>query len=86
MLQTIDFLTARWGITRDQAYSVVVLAGYLRVTQVVDGVKGAHMAIRKDCFRGAPRGDAYREHVERSEADAADRADMDTADRRALTP
>ncbi len=52
VLQTIDLLTRRWCISREEAYSVVGLAGDLRVTQVVDGVKGAHMAIRKDCFRG----------------------------------
>ena len=59
VLQTIDFLTRAWGITREEAYSVAGLAGDLRVTQVVDGVKGVHMAVRKDCRRGAtpdPRG------------------------------
>ena len=59
------------------------LAGDLRVTQVVDGVKGAHMAVRKDCFRGAPRRDGQ---DAASEARSADREDMDTAERRALTP
>jgi acetamidase/formamidase len=53
VLEAIAFLAGRWGITREEAYSVVGLAGDLRVTQVVDGVKGAHMAIRKDCFHGS---------------------------------
>jgi acetamidase/formamidase len=82
VLETIDFLTKRWGVSREEAYSVVGLAGDLRVTQVVDGVKGAHMAIRKDCFRGAPVSDPG----DRSHADEADRKDMDPAQRAALTP
>lgn len=81
VLQTIAFLTSRWGISRSEAYSVVGLAGDLRVTQVVDGVKGAHMAIRKDCFRGSAH-----EPTDRTHADAADRARMDTVQRRSLTP
>jgi acetamidase/formamidase len=86
VLQTIDFLTKRWRISREEAYSVVGLAGDLRVTQVVDGVKGAHMAIRKDCFRGAPVNQPSKDPTDRSHADATDRPHMDTAQRRALTP
>ncbi len=81
VLQTIAFLAKRWGISREEAYSVVGLTGDLRVTQVVDGVKGAHMAIRKDCFRGSPR-----DLTDRSRSEAGDRPHMDTAQRRALTP
>ncbi len=81
VLQTIDFLTARWGVTREQAYSVVGLAGDLRVTQVVDGVKGAHMAIRKDCYHPSAHDPSDRSHAE-----ATDRPHMDTAQRRSLTP
>ncbi len=69
-------------IVTGPAYSVVGLAGDLRVTQVVDGVKGAHMAIRKDCHRG----EAHRDPSDRSHAEAADRAHMDTSQRRSLTP
>jgi acetamidase/formamidase len=83
VLHTIEFLTRRWGISRDEAYSVVGLAGDLRVTQVVDGVKGAHMAIRKDCHRGAP---AHRDPSDRSHAESTDRPHMDTSQRRSLTP
>ncbi len=79
VLETIGFLQRRWGVSRDEAYSVCSLAGDLRVTQVVDGVKGAHMAVRKDCFRGSPRSDGQ------DRAREADREDMDTAQRRALT-
>jgi acetamidase/formamidase len=81
VLQTIDFLTGRWGISREEAYSAVGLAGDLRVTQVVDGVKGAHMAVRKDCFRGSSHDPA-----DRSQAEAVDRTQMDTARRRSPTP
>lgn len=81
VLQTIDFLAQRWKISREEAYSVVGLAGDLRVTQVVDGVKGAHMAVRKDCFRGTPH-----DPTDRSHAEAAQRPQMDTAQRRSLTP
>ena len=84
VLHTIDFLIPRWGISREEAYSVVGLAGDLRVTQVVDGVKGAHMAIRKDCHR-RPRRD-HRDPSDRSHAEPLDRADMDTSERRSLTP
>lgn len=52
VLEAIGFLADRWRVSREEAYSVVGLAADLRVTQVVDGVKGAHMAIRKDCFHG----------------------------------
>jgi acetamidase/formamidase len=51
VLEMIDFLGRQWRLTRQEAYSLCSLAGDLRVTQVVDGVKGAHMVIRKDLFR-----------------------------------
>ncbi|WP_375465211.1 acetamidase/formamidase family protein [uncultured Methylobacterium sp.] len=50
-LEMIGFLVVKWGITREEAYSLCSVAGDLRVTQVVDGVKGAHIAIRKDLYR-----------------------------------
>lgn len=81
VLQTIDLLTRQWGVTREEAYSIVGLAGDLRVTQVVDGVKGAHMAIRKDCFRPARQ-----DPTDRSHAAAGERARMDSARRGSLTP
>ncbi|CAA9483662.1 MAG: Bll3346 protein [uncultured Solirubrobacteraceae bacterium] len=77
VLETIGFLTRRWEISREEAYSVVGLAGDLRVTQVVDGVKGAHMAIRKDCFRGTPGG----EPSAPGHADAAERPHVYPAQR-----
>lgn len=51
VLETIGLLQRKWGITREEAYSICSVAGDLRVTQVVDGVKGAHMAVRRDLRR-----------------------------------
>ncbi len=50
-LEMIALLSSKWGITREEAYSLCSVAGDLRVTQVVDGVKGVHIAIRKDLHR-----------------------------------
>lgn len=52
VLDMIDFLGRSWGLSRQEAYSLISLAGDIRVTQVVDGVKGVHVAVRKDLFRG----------------------------------
>lgn len=46
--QMIDLAAARAGISRDQAYMLLSLAGDLRITQVVDGEKGVHMMMNKD--------------------------------------
>ena len=54
-LEMIALLSGKWGITREEAYSLCSVAGDLRVTQVVDGVKGAHIAVRKDLHRPALR-------------------------------
>lgn len=51
VLETIGLLQRRWGVSRQEAYSICSTAGDLRVTQVVDGVKGAHMAVRRDLRR-----------------------------------
>ena len=48
VLEMIDVLHRKWNLSRLEAYSLCSVAGDLRVTQVVDGVKGAHMAIRRD--------------------------------------
>jgi acetamidase/formamidase len=45
--QMIDLLVERAGIDRYQAYSLVSLAGDLRVTQVVNGNKGIHLMLEK---------------------------------------
>jgi acetamidase/formamidase len=46
--QMVDIASARSGLSRDQAYMLLSLAGDLRITQVVDGEKGVHMMMRKD--------------------------------------
>ena len=51
VLEMISLLEKRWGLTRFEAYSLCSIAADLRVTQVVDGVKGAHIAIRRDLRR-----------------------------------
>lgn len=51
VMQMIELLQRKWGISRPEAYSMCSIAADLRVTQVVDGVKGAHMAIRRDLHR-----------------------------------
>jgi len=51
VLEMIDLLVREWGITRVEAYSLCSVAGDLRITQVVDGVKGAHMAMPRNIKR-----------------------------------
>jgi acetamidase/formamidase len=57
VLAAIDFLSREFDLSREEAYSICGVAGDLRVTQVVDGVKGAHIWIPKNCF-GARRHDS----------------------------
>lgn len=45
--QMIDLVSERTGMDRYQAYSLLSLAGDLRVTQVVNGSKGIHMMLDK---------------------------------------
>ena len=45
--QMIDVLCERAGLDRYQAYSLLSLAGDLRVTQVVNGNKGIHLMLDK---------------------------------------
>jgi acetamidase/formamidase len=51
VLEMIDLLEREWGISRVEAYSLCSVAGDLRITQVVDGVKGAHMAMPRNVKR-----------------------------------
>ena len=41
----IDHVCRRSDLSRSQAYMLCSLAGDLRVTQTVDGVKGCHMML-----------------------------------------
>lgn len=45
--QMLDQVTARTGLDRYQAYTILSLAGDLRVTQVVNGNKGIHLMLDK---------------------------------------
>jgi acetamidase/formamidase len=46
--QMINLASARAGISKDEAYMLLSLAGDLRITQVVDGEKGVHMMMSKE--------------------------------------
>jgi acetamidase/formamidase len=46
--QMVGLVAERAGLSRDDAYMLLSLAGDLRITQVVDGEKGVHMMMRKD--------------------------------------
>jgi acetamidase/formamidase len=45
--QIVEHVTLRTHLCRGQAYMLCSLAGDLRVTQTVDGVKGRHMMLTK---------------------------------------
>jgi len=45
--QMIDIISTRNGIDRYQAYAMASLTADLRITQVVNGVKGVHCMIEK---------------------------------------
>lgn len=49
--QMVGLVSDRAGISRDEAYMLLSLAGDLRITQVVDGEKGVHMMMRKDWLK-----------------------------------
>jgi acetamidase/formamidase len=48
--EMIDYLVSERGLTRDDAYLLCSQAVDLRVTQLVDGVKGIHAMIPKSIF------------------------------------
>lgn len=56
--ETIHELNRRWGLTQRESYSLLSVAGDLRVTQVVNGVKGAHFVLEKSILRDVPRKDS----------------------------
>ncbi len=47
----IDFLMAKKGLTKNEAYALCSLAVDFRITQVVDGNKGVHAMIPKSIFK-----------------------------------
>jgi formamidase len=48
--RTIDLLGQRYGLSRDDAYSLLSVACDFTVTQVVDGRKGIHASFAKAMF------------------------------------
>src|SRR5206468_1498903 len=52
--QAIDLLVQVKGLSREDAYQLVSVAGDVAITQLVDGTVGVHVMIPKDIFR-APR-------------------------------
>jgi len=47
----IDFLVAEKGMTRDDAYMLVSVAGDVEETELVDRNKGVHVVLQKALFR-----------------------------------
>lgn len=50
----LRFLSAMWGLTADDAYSLMSVGGDFTVTQVVDQRKGVHAGIAKAVMAGRP--------------------------------
>ena len=48
----IDFLVSARGMTRDDAYMLISVAGDVEVTELVDRNKGVHVVVRKALFTG----------------------------------
>ncbi len=46
----IDFLVAKKGMTRDDAYMLISVAGNVVITELVDRNKGVHVELAKDLF------------------------------------
>lgn len=49
--QMIDLVAARTGLSKQNAYALCSLAADVRVTQVVNGNKGAHVMLDKKCLQ-----------------------------------
>ena len=50
MRNMIDFLVAEKGMTRDDAYMLVSVAGDVEITELVDRNKGVHVVVPKSLF------------------------------------
>jgi acetamidase/formamidase len=48
-------MSARTGLTREDAYTLCSLAADLRVTQVVNGSKGIHIMLAKEHLQNSAR-------------------------------
>lgn len=53
--EMIHEMRRRWGLTPQESYSLLSVAGDCRVTQVVNGVKGSHFIIPKSLVRNLDR-------------------------------
>ncbi len=51
--EMIEYLSLERGLSRDDAYMLMSAVVDLRVTQVVDGVKGIHAMLPKTIFASA---------------------------------
>ena len=51
----IDFLVAKKGLSRDDAYMLISVAGDVEVTELVDRNKGVHVMLAKALFTGAAK-------------------------------
>ena len=47
LINMIDLIIYKTGLSREDSYMLCSLAGNLRVTQTVNGNKGIHMMIKK---------------------------------------
>ena len=52
--ETVDYLSTVRGLSREDSYMLMSVAIDLRLTQLVDGTKGAHAMIPKSLFRARP--------------------------------
>ncbi len=54
-LRLVDLISTRFGTSRDDAYSLMSVACYFVVTQVVDQKQGVHATVSKNLFSGGDR-------------------------------
>lgn len=59
----IGLVSDRAGISRDEAYMLLSLAGAVRITQIVDGEKGVPMMLRKDWLSAPQKQGTARRHA-----------------------
>ncbi len=48
----VDFLADEKGLTRDDAYMLISVAGDVEITELVDRNKGVHVKLPKALFTG----------------------------------
>jgi acetamidase/formamidase len=48
--EMVDFLSTKYGLSREDSYMLTSMAADFHVTQVVDGIKGIHAVIPKKIF------------------------------------